>query len=593
MTQETHEPDVVYALPADLVIQAPELKDVIRGVASTTLGSTMSMTAALPDLVDDSTLVSPPEWIRLNSCAMLCFRVVHLNPAAQKLIKPAACTLRQDHVAIVPYTVTDRCAATGSLTITSSFSLGGTFGARVFSLETFLKAGTVAMATSFTRLRLCTQPSYMIVPPEDEKVGDKVPRFRVQQVVTDLVNSSAYPGPWGIYYLPDTEGTSPKLLCLALMLQEGWVERLGTSRYRMTQKGFDNLVTTQKTVNCTRVLEPRSEIALCDCTTHELLCKLRDQGWSCKMWARQWSRKIVVIPGNVQDDQKLVFFNSKTLDVGKSYLEVLLRFDELHSRGVPEVRHRQPVWYYDKLLGRRISNNNTKRALIDDTMDLDALQASMRKVENSTKRLRLASAPAQVEAPSDPVAPPLMIEDAQEGDPDDESLDGQADGQADGHGEVLARDAVQSELSHTWCGFSFSFVKRVVGSGPRRGQNFCQWQVVCKQHRNPHDKEKTFCTRTLQCDADTSRDVLHKLRAWCLAGRYVPKTQRNRHRTADTKEWESMTEDELHQSGVAAKAHYDEFGEWVLVQETVDVEEMVEHQFEVPGTSSGSRGSAS
>ena len=73
----------------------------------------------------------------------------------------------------------------------------------------------------------------------------------------------------------------------------------------------------------------------------------------------------------------------------------------------------------------------------------------------------------------------------------------------------------------------------------------------------------------------------------------MPKTQRNRHRTADTKEWESMTEDELHQSGLAAKAHYDEFGEWVLVQETVDVEEMVEHQFEVPGTSSGSRGSAS
>ena len=95
-----------------VVLQPPELRDVIRGVVNLTrVRPRDGMFESLEDMIDGSMLVEEADWIGKNSCQMLCFRVVHLNPAAQKLLTPSGCLLRQDNVAIVPYTVTSRNAA--------------------------------------------------------------------------------------------------------------------------------------------------------------------------------------------------------------------------------------------------------------------------------------------------------------------------------------------------------------------------------------------------------------------------------------------------------------------------------------------------
>ena len=59
---------------------------------------------------------------------------------------------------------------------------------------------------------------------------------------------------------------------LELLIADDLVEKRSEQRFCLTQKAFDCLQRTQTTVDCKWVLEPREDIALEDCTTHELLC---------------------------------------------------------------------------------------------------------------------------------------------------------------------------------------------------------------------------------------------------------------------------------------------------------------------------------
>ena len=159
--QDTHTPSTVYALPSMVVLQSPELRDVIRWVVnSTRVRPQDGMFEPSEDIIDDSMLAEEADWIRKNSCQTLCFRVLDLNPAAQKLLKPNGCLLRQDHVAIVPYTVTSKSAASRELTIQNSVFSDGDIGARVISLETFLKMKCEQILKTFTKQQVKEEAQY-------------------------------------------------------------------------------------------------------------------------------------------------------------------------------------------------------------------------------------------------------------------------------------------------------------------------------------------------------------------------------------------------------------------------------------------------
>ena len=73
-----------------------------------------------------------------------------------------------------------------------------------------------------------------------------------------------------------------------------------------------------------------------------------------------------------------------------------------------------------------------------------------------------------------------VVDDLDGVDRDDGEVE--SDFQANELSEI--HDAIGKNLSHSWDGFKFAFVRRRRKSGPRQGQEYCQWEVTCKLHRD-------------------------------------------------------------------------------------------------------------
>ena len=134
----------------------------------------------------------------------------------------------------------------------------------------------------------------------------------------------------------------------------------------------------------------------------------------------------------------------------------------------------------------------------------------------------------------------LMLEDREEGEAEElEEVSGSAG----------LRDAVDKCKSHNWGDFVFSYVTRVIKSGPRAGMLTTQWQCVCKHHRDDHDPVGTHCTKTLSFATDAeSLARLRELRAWALAGRGCASNKRSGpggHKTYGHSALLQLTDDEM------------------------------------------------
>ncbi len=166
-----------------------------------------------------------------------------------------------------------------------------------------------------------------------------------------------------------------------------------------------------------------------------------------------------------------------------------------------EIRHRETAQYYDALLGRAVERQR-QLAICNDTADLSNL---------SSKRLAIGYA-HRASRPAHGGDGFLAIEDAhREGEPE-ELKDIQ-------HDVEEMRAHVDANKSHLWGPFRFTYVERLIKSGPRAGSMLTQWQCTCKYHKNTGDGA-TQCTKTESFAGDLERDlVAHKLRAWCIAGR--------------------------------------------------------------------------
>ena len=301
-------------------MKMPLLRDLLLGQQSN------APPGACGDIVDDCAAFNGLQDLSGNTSSMVCFRVVHLQPKAQKLLFPTGCQLRQDHIAIIPYSLVHKDVSLRSLTISTTADDLEYSGIRLLSLDSFLQIGFETLMKVFVKLPLTKESAYGI--PEAKPLN--ISASRVSTVVTALVNAGAYPGPAAVYHCTDSN-TLEFFSCLHALCEDGWVENLLGDRFRLTEAGFDCLRQSRITGSDLPVLLPRGHIALADQTTHEMLCALQANAWDISPYVRQ--RLPVIKPNEFSDGDKICVFNGKALDVCRSYIEVLLSVGTLCERG--------------------------------------------------------------------------------------------------------------------------------------------------------------------------------------------------------------------------------------------------------------------
>lgn len=168
-----------------------------------------------------------------------------------------------------------------------------------------------------------------------------------------------------------------------------------------------------------------------------------------------------------------------------------------------EIHHRQPSGYYLCLLGRDAPS--IRPALMNENSLLDVCDDRPAKRIRTTMRSICSGGVREGM---------LALENGDESGHDDDG-----DGVDVTGDDIALKASVDKALSHLWGPFKFSNVVRILKSGPNKGRELRQWQVVCCFHADPGDGD-TKCTRTMSYHGNQEReDVAKRLRCWCVSGR--------------------------------------------------------------------------
>ena len=189
-----------------------------------------------------------------------------------------------------------------------------------------MKLGFKELAQVLVRLPLTERTSYGIHGASYEHAD----AIMISTVMTTLVNAGAYPGPSAVYNVHDNVSLT-FLSALSELCDEGWVDQVTETRYRLSEEGYCALRQSRIVGNATRVLKPREETPLADRTHHEMLSGLEAAGWMIMPYPRK--QLAAIQTKDVPDDHKICYFHGSALDVCKPYLEVFLSLDAIAARG--------------------------------------------------------------------------------------------------------------------------------------------------------------------------------------------------------------------------------------------------------------------
>ena len=413
--------------------------------------------------------------------------------------------MRGDHVAIYPYDVDSRqWQSNRRLTVTSAFNRGHEAKSYVLSLTTFLELGFTKIKATFLQLELAGEVMYSL--PRGVTLALTSSPIDIRAVISALVNAGAYPGSWAVFFLNPCSTECFKRTLMELV-QHGVVAELAEGKYQITERYSSSLESSLVTEGGHLVLKRRNELALKDCTVHELLEICTEQGFQIQAFRGRKAPAPLPLE-DVKPEDKMCYFNKSQIDICKSYLECLCDLEHLRSRGHKVLKHREKQDYYNELLGRVIQAP-LRFAVIEDVCDFNV---------HSKKALLLPGShnkPAHKHGGEGCDLPPAAIEDGKlEGEPEEE-LPTAAD-------SIEQKAFIDGNQSHSWGPFKFAFVERVIKSGPNKGKAMQSWQCTCKFHSDPGDPKSTSCTKTLQFAGDEQKaSRVHELRAWCVAGRGV------------------------------------------------------------------------
>ena len=142
------------------------------------------------------------------------------------------------------------------------------------------------------------------------------------QLVTDMVGCSAFAGcPADRACTPRPDQQSSVDMLVSADLAEFVGEQ--RNRLRFTSKGMRNLQQHWNLDDPVRVCSRQPDLAIADCTLHELLCRLRDQDWQWHRWTGSRAQRLGYTAGSPKH-----WFTTGS-SPAHSYLQVLLRAEEL------------------------------------------------------------------------------------------------------------------------------------------------------------------------------------------------------------------------------------------------------------------------
>ena len=193
---------------------------------------------------------------------MIVFRLMHVSPKQQKLMRSPASSLRGDHIAVSVANIESRCRATRSMTV-SGERHGAVSSIRVFSLSSFLELGMPRLSQGFLRCVLSPSVVYNFTGTSLDSVCHGVAG---QQAITQLVDANAVPA--GDLF--DSTTASQDLLDMFRLFEsEGLVASLDNGRcWQLTSRGAASLRYSSQCVDFQRFYVPR-RVALSDRTHWE------------------------------------------------------------------------------------------------------------------------------------------------------------------------------------------------------------------------------------------------------------------------------------------------------------------------------------
>ena len=295
----------------------------VGGVGSS--GFELESDVALTDAINESTAAS--------QCPVSCFRVLHLNPARLKVLKTPFHNVRPDHVALAPYRINSKRfgdEAERSISVSSAVSLNKSDSIKFLSLKVLMQMSPAELKANFLE---CTfAKDYLRYTLDRFPLPPSLDRSVVTELVTDLINSEAYPGPW-LMFAASTYYTRDHVDELRALVDPKLIEEVAPSRYQLTALGFEHVIMEVACHKFKRVLERRADKSIEDLTAWEILADLEQDNWVGKPRTGQ-RLKSLPTSGELSSEQKVWYFNGAKLAVVLPYLACLLSRPALAAKGV-------------------------------------------------------------------------------------------------------------------------------------------------------------------------------------------------------------------------------------------------------------------
>ena len=270
---------------------------------------------------------------KVECTPFLVFRLLHLNTIVQKSMNELS-SMRQDHMAVAVYDVHYVDFQQSKLSVMSQVEKGVTdmSNVRLLSMDGFLKAGWLPIAKDLLQCSPSTNVRYCfvdVVLPQEAKGQIHC------DVVTDLVNAEAFPGPCGTMEFNETTRTSEFIACLVAFKELGLVVEILKNRFQITEDGYGRLrqlVDSKEGEKFTRVMQPRVHLPMQQWSHWELIFNLHCHGWqACPSDGRQ--HPAISCTRELNEDEKVWYFNRTKLDVPAYYLICLSSFPMLAAEG--------------------------------------------------------------------------------------------------------------------------------------------------------------------------------------------------------------------------------------------------------------------
>lgn len=294
----------------------------VGGVA--TPGDEIEADVALTDAINESTAAS--------QCPVSCFRVLHLNPARLKVLKSPFHNVRSDHVALAPYRINSKRfgdEADRSISVSSALSLNHTDAIKFLSMKVLMQISPAQLVSNFLECKFAKNSVRYTL--DHFHLPMSVDRTVVTELITDMINSEAYPGPC-LTFAASSFCTKDHVHELKALVDHGAINEVVPSRYQLSPLGFDHVISEGHCHEFRRVLERRADKSIVDLTGWELLDELERDSWAGKPRTGQ-RLKPLPTSGDLSPDAKVWYFNGSKLDVALPYLACLLSRPSLAAKG--------------------------------------------------------------------------------------------------------------------------------------------------------------------------------------------------------------------------------------------------------------------